>query len=139
MLTNGPPDTGSFPTPRYLGKYAAEAADPGDTPERVGEGWVTCRPSRRVAGAASSGTEPSLALGVGPDGAQEVDAAEVGPEGLAEVELRLRALPQQEPAEPLLAGGADHQVGIGLALGVEVLGDVLDVDSAGELLHRDAA
>ena len=50
----------------------------------------------------------------------------------------MRALPEQEPAEPLLAGGADHQVGVGLALGVEVVGDVLDVEDLGELLEAGA-
>ena len=55
---------------------------------------------------------------------------EVRPVGLAEVELRVRALPEQEAGQPLLAGGADHQVGVGLAPGVEVLGDVLDVEDA---------
>src|SRR3954447_4388347 len=83
--------------------------------------------------------EPALALGVRADGAEEVHAAEVGPVGLAEVELRLRALPEQEAAEPLLPRGADHQVGVGLPAGVEVLGDVLDVDDPGQLLHRGAA
>ena len=85
-----------------------------------------------------SGAEAALALGVRPQRAQEVDAAEVGPVGLAEVELAVRALPEQEAAEPLLARGADHQVGVGLALGVEVLGDVLDVEDLGELLDRGA-
>src|SRR5690349_12978266 len=72
-----------------------------------------------------SGAEATLPLGVGADGTQEVDAPEVGPVGLAEVELALRALPEQEAAEPLLPRGPDHQVGVALALGVEVLGDVL--------------
>ena len=33
---------------------------------------------------------------------QEVDAAEVGPVGVAEPELRVHALPEQEPGQPLL-------------------------------------
>src|SRR6187431_1971246 len=86
-----------------------------------------------------SGAVAALALGVGPDGPQEVHAAEVRPVGLAEVELALRALPEQEAAEPLLPRGPDHQVGVGLALGVEVLGDVLDIEHLGELLDRRAA
>src|SRR4051812_19898088 len=88
---------------------------------------------------AASGAEATLALGVGPDRAKEVNATEVGPVGLAEVELRLRALPQQEATQPLLPRRADHQVRVGLALGVEVLGDVLDVEDLGELLERCAA
>ena len=51
----------------------------------------------------------------------------------------MRALPEQEAGQPLLARGADHQVGVGLALGVEVLGDVLDVEDLGQLLDRGAA
>ena len=47
-------------------------------------------------------------------------------------------LPQQEPAEALLAAGPDHQVRVGLACRVKVLGDVLDVDVLSELLDRGA-
>src|SRR3954469_6440837 len=129
MLTNGPPDTASFPTPRYLGKYAAGGHVPGRHARPVGE-----RHAAEIRTA--SGAEAALALGVRADGAQEVHAAEVGPVGLAEVELRLGALPEQKAAEPLLPGGADHQVRVRLALGVEVLGDVLDVDDGGEVLER---
>src|SRR5689334_24700944 len=86
----------------------------------------------------ASAAEAALALGVRTDRAQEVDAPEVRPQRLAEVELRVGRLPQQEATEALLARRADHQVGVGLALGVEVLGDVLDVDDVGELLERGA-
>ena len=48
------------------------------------------------------------------------------------------ALPEQEPGQPLLPGGADDQVRIGLAGGVEVLGDVLDVEQFGQFLDRGA-
>jgi hypothetical protein len=48
-------------------------------------------------------TEPPLPGGVGAQRPQEVDLAEGGPVSVAEVELRVRALPQQESAEPLLA------------------------------------
>src|SRR5688500_5671584 len=34
LLTNGPPDTGSFPTPRYGESTPHLGAIPGDTPER---------------------------------------------------------------------------------------------------------
>ena len=47
----------------------------------------------------------------------------------------MHRLPQQEPGEPLLARGADDQVGVGLALGVEVLGDVLLAEGGGHLLQ----
>src|SRR4249919_445875 len=86
-----------------------------------------------------SGTEAALALRIRADRPQEVDLAEVGPVGLAEVELALGALPQEEAAEALLPRRPDHQVRIGLALGVEVLGDVVDVDDLGELLETRAA
>src|SRR4029077_12749190 len=88
---------------------------------------------------ATSGAEAALPLAEGTQRPQEVDLAEVGPVGLAEVELAVRALPEQEPAEPLLPGGADDEVRVGLALGVQVLGDVLDVDHLGELLDARAA
>src|SRR3954465_9555848 len=92
-------------------------------------------PARPTEARRFSGAEAALALRVGADGPQEVDLAEVGPVGLTEVELALGALPEQEAAEPLLTGGPDHEVGIGLSLGVEVLGDVVDVDDLGQLLE----
>src|SRR5450755_2493467 len=85
-----------------------------------------------------SGAEPALPGRVGAQRAEEVDAAERRPVGIAEVELRVRALPEQEPAEPLLPRGTDHQVRIGLAGRVEVLGDVLDVQDLGQLFDRGA-
>src|SRR5215204_1656070 len=88
--------------------------------------------------AASSRPEAAFPQGVGADGPQEVDPAEVGPIGLAEVELRLGTLPEQEAAEPLLSRRTDHEVRVGLALGVEVVGDVLDIDDPRELLQRGA-
>src|SRR5699024_5486721 len=54
---------------------------------------------------------------------QEIHSAEIGPECLAEVEFAVRALPEEEPAKTLLAGGPDHEVGIWLPLGVQVRGD----------------
>src|SRR5690606_22387812 len=54
--------------------------------------------------------------------------------GLAEVELAVGALPHEESAQALLAGGANHEFGIRLALGVQVLRDLLDRDAVGELL-----
>src|SRR5712691_2535271 len=80
----------------------------------------------------------AVTFGKGPKGPQEVDLAECGPVRVAEVELRVRRLPQQEPAEPLLAAGADDEVGVGLAGRVQVLGDVLDIEDLGQLLDRGA-
>src|SRR3954454_20202750 len=95
-------------------------------------GWET-RGSPEPDHPAGSDSEPPLPRGVRPQRAQEVDVPEVRPVGLAEVELAVGALPEQEAAEPLLATGADHQVRIGLATGVEVLRDVLDVEELGDL------
>ena len=85
-----------------------------------------------------SAAEAAIARRVVADRAQEVDLAQVGSERLDEVELAVRALPQQEVAQPLLARGADHEVGIGLAAGVEVLADLLGGEARGELLERAA-
>ena len=52
---------------------------------------------------AGSGAEAALPRGVRAQRPQEVDLAEVRPVGLAEVELRVRALPEQEAGQPLLA------------------------------------
>ena len=70
---------------------------------------------QRVAGYLRSRAEPAVPRRVGPQRPQEVDLAEVRPVGVAEVELRVGALPEQEAAQPLLAGGADDQIGVGLA------------------------
>ena len=40
---------------------------------------------------------------------------------------------------PLLAAGADDQVGVGLPAGVEVLGDVLDLERVDQLVQRRPA
>src|SRR4051794_7816010 len=81
ILTNGPPDTGWLPHLPTLGKYAAQIADSGDTPNRsVNVTWRKYGPERPLHRAPRrSGTEATLALRVRPDGAEEVDAAEVGP------------------------------------------------------------
>ena len=128
-----------LPHPPMWKKYARTDPFRSDTPERGVNSMFRSYGDERAETTRGSGPEAALALGVRTDGPQEVDAAEVGPERLAEVELRVGALPEQEAAEPLLARGADHEVGVGLALGVEVIGDVLDVDHVGELIERRAA
>ena len=47
------------------------------------------------------------------DGGAEPLLAEVGPERVVEHELGVGRLPEQEVRDPLLARGADHEVGIG--------------------------
>ena len=77
-----------------------------DTVERTTAGHRSARrrarhPSSRPRGDASWRAQPPKRRwrgGVRPQRAQEVDLAEVRPVGLAEVELRVRALPEQEPA-----------------------------------------
>src|SRR5690242_11687780 len=95
----------------------------GSTPHRA-----PARPRGR------SAAEPTVPAGIRPERTQEVDVPEVGPVRLAEVELGGGALPEQEAAQALLAGGADDEVGIGLALGVEVPGDVVGGQARGDLL-----
>src|SRR5699024_7862330 len=85
---------------------------------------------------AASAPHPAFPLGVVTQRPQEVDAPELGPIGLAEVVLGMHRLPQQEPAEPLLAGGADDEVGVGLALGVQMFGDRFDGERLGRLARR---
>ena len=48
------------------------------------------------------------------------------------------ALPEQEAGQPLLARGADDEIGIWLSLRIEVLGDVLRIDELGEFVERRA-
>ena len=56
--------------------------------------------------------------------------AEVGPEDVADEQLGVADLPEEIVADAHLAGGADEQVGVGHAGGVEVVGDRLFVDVA---------
>jgi hypothetical protein len=71
--------------------------------QRPSPGWLTAgqAPNPR------SGSEPPVALAVGPQRAEEVEPAEGGPVGVAEVKLRVRALPEQEAPEALLPRGPD--------------------------------
>ena len=83
---------------------------------------------RRVVSIGASCSVATLALGVLVDGGVQVGLAEVGPEGRREDQLGIRPLPEQEVAGALLAPGADDQVGVGLAGGVEMLGEPILVD-----------
>lgn len=69
---------------------------------------------------------------------QEVDLTEVGPQRFHEVELAVRALPQHEVAEPLLARGADDEVGIGLPARVQVLADEVGGEDLRESVEGSA-
>ena len=79
--------------------------------------------SRRPQLARSSGGDPAvpaLALLVVGHRLQQVAAPEVGPQHVGDPDLRVGDLPEQEVADAHLAAGADEQVGVGLAGGVEV-------------------
>src|SRR5579875_1865877 len=84
-------------------------------------------------------TEPALSGGVGAQRAEEVHLAEGRPVSVTEVELRVDGLPEQEPADALLARRADDQVRVRLAGAVQVIGDVLDVEDLCEFLDRRTA
>ena len=64
-----------------------------------------------------------MALLERPDRAQQVDLAERRPVDVREVEFAVRALPEQEAGEADLAAGANDQVGLGRAGGVEMARD----------------
>src|SRR5437868_1691688 len=65
---------------------------------------------------------------------EQLAPPEVGPQHARDVQLRVRDLPQQEVRDPLLAGRADEQVGVGTVGGVEPRRDRVLVD----LLRRQA-
>src|ERR1035437_8553831 len=52
-------------------------------------------------------------------------ARKVGPASIRDPNLRISDLPQKEIAQAHLSAGADEQVGIGKAAGVEMVGDDL--------------
>src|SRR5690348_844487 len=82
-----------------------------------------CSSRTRRSGADSTPVASVAAL-VGTDRAQKVDAAERGPQHVAEIEFAVGRLPDQESRQPLLAAGADDEVRVGHATGVEVTLDV---------------
>src|SRR6478752_2848482 len=89
--------------------------------------YIPYRPSRLHAVTAVTG-------GVVAKRAQEVDPSELRPIGLREPHLGVRALPQQEARQPLLPRGADHQIGVGHAGGVQVFRDRLGGDGLDQLV-----
>src|SRR5262249_41554346 len=117
--------------PRYVGGPSISTT----RPDRRGRA-ASSRKRRRSCGLLLA--ETTLTHGVATQGSQKVHFAEIGPVHVSEVELGVRALPEQEPGEPLLAAGPDDQIGIRLALRVEMLGDVVDVEYLGQLLQRPA-
>ena len=88
--------------------------------EGIGKGFV---------GGLTEAAEATLALLVGGDGFEEMEAAEVGPEAVSDEDLGIGDLPEEEVGDALLAGGADDEVGVGHVGGVESRGDVGLVDA----------
>ena len=72
--------------------------------------------------------EAALSGGKITEGFEEVVPTEFGPALRSDPYLGVTDLPEQEIADPHLAGSADQQVGIAHAGGVEVRGDGLLVD-----------
>src|SRR6185436_18702258 len=75
------------------------------------------RPGRAGRASARAGSEAALAAGIFAQRLLELRLAEIRPHHVEEDELRIGALPQQEIGQPLLAGGADDQVGVRNAVG----------------------
>src|SRR5215831_6842632 len=129
----------AFPAGGYAPPIQFRRYSPGsitgstDLPGRAGTKLRRQSPTVE-SGLAELGAEPAVPRGVGPQRPEEVHPPEGRPVGIAEVELRVDALPQQEAAQPLLPRGADHQVRVGLAGRVQVVGDVLHVQDLGQFL-----
>src|SRR5262245_32387120 len=86
---------------------------------RVSNGrGASVAPALRLRWAAGESAEAPRRAVEARNGALEIRGAELGPRRLDEAQLRVRALPQQEVAESLLAAGADHQIGLQRCAGV---------------------
>src|SRR5260221_3021965 len=74
----------------------------------------------------------------------EVALGKIGPQRVGEAELRIGRLPEQEIADPLLAAGADDEIGIGHVGGQQMLADQhlvdrIGIEPAGGHLVREGA
>src|SRR5690348_7403687 len=87
----------------------------------------SCSNRNPRSGADSASVTPLAAL-VRAYRAQEIDPAERRPQHVAEIEFAVRRLPDQETGQPLLAAGADDEVRVGHAAGVEVAFDVAGLE-----------
>src|SRR3954464_7588843 len=74
-------------------------------------GTRTSADSARVRSTPSLPPEPAVSAGELQQGGVERVRAEVRPQALREHELGVGGLPDEEVADPLLAAGADHEVG----------------------------
>src|SRR5918995_5959014 len=101
---------------------------------------IACRLRARSRSLRATRSPPEAppSLGIRPQGAKEVHLTEVRPVRVGKVVLGMGRLPQQEAGQPDLAGGADDQVGVGDAGGVQVAGDLVGGDHAGGLAQLQA-
>src|SRR5574337_516456 len=81
--------------------------------------------------------KPALALLKASNGPEEVDLSEDRPIGVTKVILAVRALPEQEPAQPNLTAGSDDEIRIGQIVCIEILADLVDGDLINDILQRD--
>src|SRR5690606_29663259 len=88
--------------------------------------------------AMDSSAVPAVANGVVTQSSEEVDLPERGPVRLGEPELRMRRLPQQKTGQSLFPGSANDQIRVRLSRGVQVFGDVVDIEGFGGLLDGGA-
>src|SRR4029453_15329480 len=89
-----------------------------------------------AAGATSHPTESAIALLKVGDRAVEVGGAEVGPQDRCDPQLGVSDLPQQEVGDAHLAAGANQQIGVGHAVGVQRAADVGLADVLGRQITR---
>jgi hypothetical protein len=68
-------------------------------------------------------SEASMALLKSSQCAQKVNLTKVRPQRLFKVELRVGTLPKQKTGKALLTRRANHQIGVRLTGGVEVIGN----------------
>ena len=109
--TSQNPEEVAPPTPEMMeemGQFIAEATQAGVV---VTTGALQPKGTRlRLAGGKAA--EAPLAMVKGMHGRGEIRRAEVGPHAGREDELRVRAFPQQEVAEALLAAGAHEEIDV---------------------------
>src|SRR4029453_14893760 len=87
--------------------------------------------ARLAAVATSHPTESAIALLKVGDRAVEVGGAEVGPQDRRDPQLGVGDLPQQEVRDAHLAAGANQEIGVGHAVGVQRAADVSLADVLG--------
>src|SRR5699024_1760216 len=87
-------------------------------------------------GLPGSGTVATVSSRVIPQRTEKIHPTECRPIRFGEPELRVCRLPQQKTRQPLFPGCADDEIRIGLTRGVQMLGNMIDIETCGELLNR---